>query len=70
MGLLPANRKIHKKEYNCLQLHLRGKSVKEIAKITDVTDNTIDGHFARLQQKFNVSSKPELLATLGLTSAI
>lgn len=50
------------KESECLFYVLRGKTVKQIAKIQNVSPRTIEDHLNNLKYKFKVQSKAELIS--------
>ena len=49
------------KQENCLFLLIRGKSIKEIAKILRVSPRTIECHMDALKRKLNCQNKSDLI---------
>lgn len=49
------------KQENCLFLLIRGKSLKEIAKILEVSPRTIEDHIEAIKHKLNCQYKSELI---------
>jgi len=49
------------KQENCLFLLIRGKSIKEIAKILALSPRTIESHLDAIKYKLNCNSKAEII---------
>ncbi len=60
----PFNQKLTKKELNCIDYLLLGKTANEIAKILNLSPRTVEGHLNNLKNKLGCYSKSELIATL------
>jgi DNA-binding CsgD family transcriptional regulator len=67
----PVARRLTGREREVAQLLVVGKQSKEIAKILDLSPRTVDGHRARLLEKYEVRSHVELVSKLlgGATPA-
>lgn len=55
---------LSRRQSQVLDLILQGMNNKEIARRLNITPNTVKNHVARLFDKFNVNSRPELLVKI------
>ncbi len=60
---------LSKREKEVLKLVLQGKSNKQIALSLDITVRTVEFHLKNVYAKFQVSSRVELILTLGHATA-
>lgn len=58
---LPENVLLTAKEKEVLEIVLNGKNRKEIAAILHISENTVKTHLTHLYEKFNVSSREQLI---------
>ncbi|MEO8402096.1 MAG: LuxR C-terminal-related transcriptional regulator [Gammaproteobacteria bacterium] len=52
---------LSKRETQCLQFYVRGKTVKSIAALLDLSHRTVEFYLANIKRKLNISSKHELI---------
>lgn len=60
--ILINNISLSKRQDEILHLIVRGKTVKEISKILQLSPRTVGHYFDTVKMKFNVSTKPDLIA--------
>ena len=59
-GILEKGKILTKREYQCLELYLLGKSAHQTSKILNISRRTIETHFANIKQKLKINFKSEL----------
>ena len=64
-GILAKDRQLTKREYQCLELYLLGKSAHQTSGILGISRRTIEKHFDNLKDKLNIKSKAKLIEYLS-----
>lgn len=64
-GVLKKGAALTRKEYQCLELYLVGKSAIETGEILNISRRTVETHFVNIKTKLNIYSKSELNSVLG-----
>ncbi len=59
------NKHFSRREIQCIELIMQGKSPKEIAKFLDLSYRTIEHYIANIKDKFNVKTKAELMVKVN-----